>query len=229
MRFISKLTMAVAAIFFAVSVSAQEVKENSSDTRLMKNVVTLGVLENGMVLHDWEWNDTAIQLSPKCGLSVTEGGYPSEGLIAQDVEAIYPDAVVVDADGYLVIDIPMLAEQDELIAKMVMEGGADVVGLFKKAKKASKTVRNPFTKAGRRVGTSLSDMRLKQDITKIGTHRNGLAIYTWAWNDLARSLGIVDVPTVGFMAQEAQVLYPQHVTQDASGYLMLNYAALNSI
>ena len=30
-------------------------------------------------------------------------------------------------------------------------------------------------------------------------------------------------------AQEAQVLYPQHVTQDASGYLMLNYAALNSI
>ena len=127
MRFISKLTMTVAAIFFAVSVSAQEVKENSSDTRLMKNVVTVGVLENGMVIHDWEWNDTARQLSSKYGLSVEEGGYPSEGLIAQDVEAIYPDAVVVDADGYLVIDIPMLAEQDELIAKMVMEGGADVV------------------------------------------------------------------------------------------------------
>ncbi len=124
--------MTVAAIFFAVSVSAQEVKENSSDTRLMKNVVTLGVLENGMVLHDWEWNDTAIQLSPKYGLSVTEGGYHSVGLIAQDVEAIYPDAVVVDADGYLVIDIPMLAEQDELIAKMVMEGGADVVNEARK-------------------------------------------------------------------------------------------------
>ena len=129
MRFISKLAMTVAAIFFALSVSAQEVKEYSSDTRLMKNVVTVGVLENGMVIHDWEWNDTARQLSSKYGLSVTEGGYPSEGLIAQDVEAIYPDAVVVDADGYLVIDIPMLAEQDELIAKMVMEGGADVVGL----------------------------------------------------------------------------------------------------
>ena len=127
MRFVSKFAMAVAAIFFAVSVSAQEVKENSSDTRLMKNVVTVGVLENGMVIHDWEWNDTARQLSSKYGLSVEEGGYPSAGLIAQDVEAIYPDAVVVDADGYLVIDIPMLAEQDELIAKMVMEGGADVV------------------------------------------------------------------------------------------------------
>ena len=88
---------------------------------------TVSVLENGMVLHDWEWNDTARQLSSKYGLSVTEGGYPSEGLIAQDVEAIYPDAVVVDADGYLVIDIPMLAEQDELIAKIVMEGGAEAV------------------------------------------------------------------------------------------------------
>ena len=210
MRFISKFAMAVAAIFFALSVSAQEVKENSSDTRLMKNVVTVGVLENGMVIHDWEWNDTARQLSSKYGLSVEEGGYPSEGLIAQDVEAIYPDAVVVDADGYLVIDIPMLAEQDELIAKMVMEGGADVVNKWWKR-------------------INMSDMRLKQDITKIGTHRNGLSMYTWAWNDLARSLGIVDAPTVGFMAQEAQVLYPQHVTKDASGYLMLNYAALNSI
>ena len=76
MRFISKLTMAVAAIFFALSVSAQEVKEYSSDTRLMKNVITVGVLENGMVIHDWEWNDTARQLSSKYGLSVTEGGYP---------------------------------------------------------------------------------------------------------------------------------------------------------
>jgi hypothetical protein len=51
------------------------------------------------------------------------------GLIAQDVQAKYPDAVIEDANGYLAIDLPVLADQDEFIAKMVMEGDGDVVGL----------------------------------------------------------------------------------------------------
>ena len=93
----------------------------------MKNVTTLEVLENGMVLHAWDWNDTAKALNASYGASEEEGGFPSMGLIAQDVQAKYPDAVIQDSNGYLKIDLPVLIDQDELIAKMVLEGGASAV------------------------------------------------------------------------------------------------------
>ena len=119
-----------AAMFFAGSVIAQDtpIKEYSSDNRLMNNVVTVQVLENGMVIHAWEWNDTATALDAKYGASAEDGGFMPAGLIAQDVQAVYPDAVIEDGNGYLTIDLPVLADQDELIAKMVMEGRASTVG-----------------------------------------------------------------------------------------------------
>ncbi len=49
------------------------------------------------------------------------------GLTAQDVKAKYPDAIIEDSKGYLIIDLPVLIDQDELIAKMVLEGGASAV------------------------------------------------------------------------------------------------------
>ena len=118
-----------AAMFFAGSVLAQDtpIKEYSSDNRLMKNVTTMEVLENGMVLHTWEWNDTAKALDAKYGASEEDGGYMPAGLIAQDVQAKYPDAVLEDANGFLTIDLPVLADQDELFAKMLMEGEGGVV------------------------------------------------------------------------------------------------------
>ena len=70
------------------------------------------------------------------------------------------------------------------------------------------------------------DIHLKQNIQKIGMHENGLGIYIWKWNEEARRKGIND-PNIGFIAQEAQVLYPQHVSMDPSGYLKLDYDVLN--
>ena len=120
----------VATLFSASGLTAEDapIKEYSSDNRLMMNVVTAGVLDNGMVIHTWEWNDTAKALDAKYGASEEDGGYAPTGLIAQDVQAKYPDAVIEDANGYLTIDLPVLADQDELVAKMVMEGEAEVVG-----------------------------------------------------------------------------------------------------
>ena len=119
----------VATLFFASGLTAEDTpfKEYSSDNRLMMNVVTASILDNGMVIHTWEWNETAKALDAKYGASEADGGYAPTGLIAQDVQAKYPDAVIEDANGYLTIDLPMLADQDELIAKMVMEGGANTV------------------------------------------------------------------------------------------------------
>lgn len=74
----------------------------------------------------------------------------------------------------------------------------------------------------------LSDRRLKQDIKRIGTHANGLPIYSWNWNSEAKDKGFDIYPTEGFMAQEVKEVYPQHVYTHPSGFMMLDYASLNN-
>ena len=129
MTLFKSLITITAAMFFPVSLAAQDIliKKYSSDNRLMNKVVTVGVLENGMVIHAWEWNETAKALDERYGASKEENGYMSAGFIAQDIQAIYPEAVLADNQGYLYIDVPALADQDELIAKMVMEGTANLI------------------------------------------------------------------------------------------------------
>ena len=108
------------ALYFAGSVIAQDapIKEYSSDNRLMSNVVTAGVLENGMVIHTWEWNDIAKALDPRYG---SEDGFVPAGLIAQDVRAKHPDAGITDETGYLRVDLAVLVGKDEIIAAMEMK------------------------------------------------------------------------------------------------------------
>ena len=143
MTLLKSLLTFTAAMFFAGSVIAQDtpIKEYSSDNRLMKNVTTMEVLENGMVLHFWEWNDTAKALDAKYEAPEEDGGFAPMGLIAQDVQAKYPDAVIEDSNGYLNIDLPVLIDQDELIAKMVLEGGASAVWFAADGGKALKCVK----------------------------------------------------------------------------------------
>ena len=119
----------VALIMIASSSGAQNTLnvEYSSDNRLMKNVVTVGVLENDMVIHAWEWNDIAKALDVKYGASEEDGGYLPAGLIAQDVQARYPDAIEVDNDGYLKIILPVLMERDEIIASLFLSGDASII------------------------------------------------------------------------------------------------------
>ena len=74
----------------------------------------------------------------------------------------------------------------------------------------------------------LSDSRLKEDVELLGKHPNGLNVYRWKWNETARKNRFETYPTQGFIAQEAQKLYPEHVYRHPTGYLMLDYAALSN-
>ena len=107
----------VATLFFATTVTAEDISiENySTDNKLLSEVKTRMILDNGLVIHIWEWNEKAKEL----GLDK----YPNAGLIAQDVEHMFPDVVIKDENGYLMVDLPVLMDMDDLVAKLVLEGG----------------------------------------------------------------------------------------------------------
>jgi len=73
-----------------------------------------------------------------------------------------------------------------------------------------------------------SDARLKTNLQKTGRSIGQLAEYTWEWNELAKSLG-VDSPTLGVIAQEAQLVYPATVSMSAAGYLQVDYSLLREL
>lgn len=70
--------------------------------------------------------------------------------------------------------------------------------------------------AGLGLAGLFSDRRLKTDITPIGLADNGLTIYSYRY---------VDSPEyhLGFMADEVEKVMPEAVTEDPSGYKMVNY------
>ena len=117
MTFIRRTLLVLSTVFFASSVSAEDIStENySTDNRLLSEVKTRMVLENGLVVHIWQWNEKAK------GLGLDK--YPPAGLIAQDVELMYPEAVIKDENGFLMVDLPVLMDMDDLISKLVLEGG----------------------------------------------------------------------------------------------------------
>ena len=101
----------------ATQVSAEDLSTDnySTDNKLLSEVKTRMVLENGLVVHIWEWNDKAKALGMDKHIPI--------GLIAQDVKVMYPDAVTEDDNGYLMVDLPVLMDMDDYIAKLVLESG----------------------------------------------------------------------------------------------------------
>ena len=97
------------------SSGASPLFQYSTDQRLMSDIVKLGRLENGMVVYQWLWTQSARE---RMSLTAIVGTKPTDfgvGLIAQEVQKDFPEAVMTDQDGYLRIDSEILARQDQFI------------------------------------------------------------------------------------------------------------------
>ena len=72
-----------------------------SDERLKTNIRHYETLDNGVKLYSWEWNDIALQKGA--------GDLPTHGVIAQDIQKQFPEAVHRGSDGYLRVDYSKVA------------------------------------------------------------------------------------------------------------------------
>ena len=71
----------------------------ASDPRLKENVVSIGVIK-GIPFYEWDWNER--------GLEVASPSQPTTGVMADELQAIYPDLVTRGDDGYLRVDYAAL-------------------------------------------------------------------------------------------------------------------------
>lgn len=69
-----------------------------------------------------------------------------------------------------------------------------------------------------------SDKRLKDNIVQVGQLTNGIKLYTWKWNDLAKKLKLDGTSPFGVIAQEVLEIMPSAVKKDpVDGYYRVNY------
>ena len=73
-----------------------------SDRRLKVDIKKIGTHSTGLNVYEWEWNAKAFVL----GLDK----HPRKGFIAQEVQEVFPDAVVEGSHGYLMIDYSKIKE-----------------------------------------------------------------------------------------------------------------------
>ena len=66
-----------------------------SDQELKENIRKVGELEPGINWYTWDWNDK--------GKALGAESEPAEGVLAQEVLEVKPDAVIVK-DGYYAVD-----------------------------------------------------------------------------------------------------------------------------
>lgn len=70
--------------------------------------------------------------------------------------------------------------------------------------------------------SAFSDIRMKENIVKIGELTSGLNIYKWDWKDSVKHLVGKQI-NIGVIAQEVEKIIPKAIERHESGYLTVNY------
>ena len=109
------------------------------------------------------------------------------------------------------------------ISDLITTGGAVEAGGVVGAANARAAGTQNLLTSGLLAGAVFSDERLKSNIKKIGAEK-GHNIYSWTWNKLAESLGLIG-DGFGVIAQEVMKTRPDAIILD--GYLKVNYAMLD--
>jgi len=146
-------------------------------------------------------------------------GLQQSGLLDQNYAQSILDAQRSEFDRRLKTPYDQLGALASAVSGVPMLGGQT---------SQKKTGLGDVLGAGLQVASLFSDERLKTNITYLYTQKDGHEIYQWDWNDKAKDIGITeDYPTIGVIAQRAEVINPDAVFQDKdTGYLCVNYERL---
>jgi hypothetical protein len=128
------------------------------------------------------------------------GGGMQIGVMAQDVVEVVPDAVLTRADGHFVVDYGLLG-----------------LGDLAACNAASAALTTPIGPPP--PPPPVSDIRLKTDITRIGTTLHDLPLYTYR----CKAGGGMQV---GVMAHDVAGVVPDAVLIRADGYFAVDYSLL---
>lgn len=96
----------------------------------------------------------------------------------------------------------------------------------RKAKKAGNTIIGGITNTAKKIWRNtigkLSDKRLKNNINMIVQGEDGMNLYEWEWNGIAKELYGLEGKTVGLIAFEIYEKYPEAIKYDENHYKMID-------
>ena len=76
------------------------------------------------------------------------------------------------------------------------------------------------------LGSSFSDVRLKNNIENFDTLPNGITLYKLNWNETSKTSGADIQPLYGVIAQEIEKTQSEAVNEGPDGYLRVGYGKI---
>lgn len=100
--------------------------------------------------------------------------------------------------------------------------GAYTNAMNARAQASSQSVNNLLNIAGTaaKAYTAFSDVRLKRDIVRVGKLASGLPVYDFKYH-------WSDQPHRGVLAHEAEILFPDAVSDDVTGFKVVDYSKIS--